>query len=80
MSREERPFIVLGFGSTHDALAAESLLKDVGVSVTPVPAPAEIGAKCGIALRLEPEDAERARTLLERADIPVTAQVTVRDV
>lgn len=80
MSREERPFIVLAFDSTHDALAAESLLKDLGVPVTPVPAPAEIGAKCGIALRFEPGDAERAKTFLTRAELLWSGEASVRDV
>lgn len=80
MGRELRDFVVLGFGSTHDALAAESLLKDLGMQVVPVPAPKESGSLCGIALRLEPGDVERARTLLGRADIDWTAEVQVRDV
>ncbi|HEY3316825.1 MAG TPA: DUF3343 domain-containing protein [Coriobacteriia bacterium] len=80
MSRERSEFVVLGFPSTHDALAAESLLKDLGVPVVPVPAPQEIGALCGIALRLVPGDVLRARELLERASIPIAAEVTVDDV
>ncbi len=80
MSRERSEFIVLGFLSTHDALAAESILKDLGVPVVPVPAPQGIGALCGIALRLVPGDALRARELLERASIPIAAEVTVDDV
>lgn len=80
MAREPRDFVVLGFGSTHDALAAESVLKDLGVQVVPVPAPKELGALCGIALRLEPGDVPRTRELLARASINWTAEVQVRDV
>jgi hypothetical protein len=68
--RPLRRFAVLGFTTTHTALAAEQLLKDLGIPATPIPAPKSIGgALCGIALRLEPADVERAETLLERADL-----------
>ncbi len=80
MAREPRDFTVFGFGSTHDALAAEALLKDLGVQVVPVPAPKELGALCGIGLRLEPSDVERARRLLTNASMNWTAEVQVRDV
>ena len=80
MARELREFVVLGFASTHDALAAEALLKDLGVPVVPVPAPKELGALCGIALRLEPADLERSRGLLSRASMNWTAEVRILDV
>jgi ribosomal protein L7Ae-like RNA K-turn-binding protein len=78
-AREKRAFTVLGFGSTHDAMAAEALLKDLGVPVVAVPAPKEIGALCGIALRLEQEDDVRAKKLLARAQIAWTQEATVQD-
>lgn len=69
-----RTYTVLGFATTHDALDAERLLMDLGVPVTPVPPPGELGrGLCGIALRLAPADAERALTLLGHAERrPVT--------
>ncbi len=69
--------VVLGFGTTHAALAAERLLLDIGVPVTPIPAPKDLGQLCGIALRLDPEDAPRAEEVLANADIPVRARRTV---
>ncbi len=80
MSREEREFAVFGFASTHDALAAEALLKDAGLAVVPVPAPHELGALCGIALRLPPSDAGRARDVLVSASIQPTGEVAMSDV
>jgi hypothetical protein len=77
--RKKRPFAVLGFGSTHDALDAERLLDDMGLEVVPIPTPKSIGALCGIALRLPFEESDRARTYLERAEIHVTAQVCIED-
>ena len=71
---------MFGFGTTHDALDAEALLLDLGIDVVPVPAPKVIGAKCGIALRLEVTDEERALEYLAGADIAVTALGKVKDV
>lgn len=79
-ARAPREFVVLGFGSTHDALAAEAVLKDMGVPVVPVPAPRELGTLCGIALRVPPADAQRAETLLVAASMSPTGRVVIDDV
>lgn len=80
MMREPREFTVLGFDTTHDALDAESLLEDMGIAVAPMPAPSALGTKCGIALRLERADGERAASYLENAGIVVTARAIIEDV
>ncbi len=80
MSREPRPFAVLGFASTHDALDAEALLLDLGIDVTPVPAPPTVSARCGIALRLELADEDRAGGYLEAAGIQIAARAVIEDV
>jgi hypothetical protein len=80
MSRQQRAFVVLGFGSTHDALDAEALLEDLGMEVTPIPAPPAISANCGIALRLEPSDLPRAETYLQRAGIAIRSRTEIHDV
>lgn len=79
MTRERRTFAVLGFVSTHEALDAETLLGDLGVEVVPIPAPAVIGAKCGIALRLEVADEERAAGYLQAAGIDVSHRGHIED-
>lgn len=79
MSRERRSFVVYGFESTHSALDGEALLDDLGIEVVPIPTPASLGALCGIALRVPPEDAERAETYLERAGFRWSAKVTIED-
>ena len=71
--------MVLGFGSTHDALDAEALLGDLGIEVTPIPAPKSIGALCGIALRLDPADESRATSYLEAAGIVVSGRSDIMD-
>jgi len=80
VSREPRPFVVFGFESTHLALDGEALLDDLGIDVVPIPTPASIGALCGIALRVPPQDADRAETYLERAGIRWSAKVAIEDV
>lgn len=77
--RETRTFEVLGFESTHDALDAEALLVDLGFAVTPIPAPPELSASCGIALRIEAQDSERVHLYLERAGITVARRGVIED-
>ena len=79
MSREPRRYLVVGFASTHDALDAEALLEDLGIAVTPIPAPKVLGSLCGIALRLEPADEERALRYLGGAGIVVSSSAQVDD-
>ncbi len=59
-ARDPRPFVVYTFETTHEALAAEKVIESAGLQVTPIPTPKKIAALCGIAMRVVPEDAERA--------------------
>jgi len=74
-----REFVVLGFGSTHDALDAEALLTDLGIDVVPIPTPKAIGALCGIALRLPRDDEVRAQDFLRNARIKVSGRTEICD-
>ncbi len=76
----KRPFIVFAFETTHDALEAESALKRQGVYVDPIPAPADISANCGIALRLEPAVEGEAESILQETGIGVSARLRIWDV
>jgi hypothetical protein len=80
MSRTPRQFAVFGFASTHDALDAEALLLDLGIEAVPIPAPKTLGGLCGIALRVEIADEERARAYLGDAGIGVDAAGHMSDV
>ena len=79
-NRQPRPFVALGFPSTHAALDAEALLLDLGIEVVPMPAPAVLGKMCGIALRLDPRDEQAALNYLERSGIEVAARADITDV
>lgn len=80
MTRNHRTFAVLGFASTHDALDAERILLDLGIDVVPVPAPKQVSANCGIALRLEIADTQRALNYLEAAGVSVASRGEIEDV
>lgn len=79
MSRELRRFIVYGFSSVHDALAAESALKQAGVAVTAIPSPRELGELCGVALRVGPEQATAAQAVFAAAGTPPRASAEIDD-
>jgi hypothetical protein len=79
VTRVLREFAVLGFESTHDALDAEILLGDLGIEVVPIPAPKTLSAHCGIALRVELEDGDRAVGYLDAAAIVVVARTRTED-
>lgn len=80
MTRQPRIFVAFGFESTHDALDAETLLGDLGIEVVPIPVPKTLGARCGIALRIEVADEERSAAYLDAAGIAVAAHVRMHDV
>ncbi len=78
--RAAQTFIVFGFGSTHHALDAEALLDDMGIEVVPIPTPASLGARCGIALRVPVGQAERARRYLDNAGTIPTSEAEITDI
>jgi hypothetical protein len=77
--RRTRVFGVFGFASTHDALDAEAALLRCGIEVVPIPAPKNIGALCGIALRIAPEQVDLARACLVRTGIDIAATSEIED-
>jgi len=76
---ETRTYTVFGFASTHQALDAEALFDDMGIDVVTIPTPAELGGLCGIALRVPPEQAERAERYLENVGIVPSAKLSIED-
>jgi hypothetical protein len=79
-SRQPRPFVVYGFASTHDALAAERALRDADVLVVPIPAPRTLGSLCGIAMRVEPDEVGRAEEALSGSGLQWSARSEMFDV
>lgn len=52
------------FAATGDSLAGEKKLLAGGISPAVMPLPDQLGAGCGICLRVRPEELERARAAL----------------
>lgn len=53
--RRRRPFAVITFASTEQALAAEALLHERSLPGRLIPIPTQITAGCGLAWKAEPE-------------------------
>ena len=56
-------YFLFTFDDTHDAIASQALLEDLGPVV--MPTLRSISASCGISLRLPPDRAESARLRME---------------
>ena len=78
--RDLRRFVVFGFATTHDALAAETALKEGDIEAVPIPTPKALGELCGIALRVEEPLAREARAALDSASVSVASETTIEDV
>lgn len=63
--------VILSFASTHAAMAAEDALRNAGLALQVVPVPAWVAADCGLALRLDSADADRATQELQNRSIRV---------
>jgi hypothetical protein len=61
--------VILTFPSTHQAMAAEDLLRDAGVRLQVIPAPPRPTRICGLALRLSASDAPEACRLLDLGSV-----------
>jgi hypothetical protein len=57
--------VLFAFDSTHMALWAEEVARDRHIPAEVVPAPAELEAKCGLALSTLPDRVEQLRAALE---------------
>lgn len=58
---------IITFRRTLDAIMGERKLLDAGIPVQVMPMPGALGPACGMALRLDAADIEKARALLHGA-------------
>jgi hypothetical protein len=65
LQRAEPGEFIFTFGNTRDAVEGEKKLLGAGLSPGVMPLPDQIGAGCGICLRVSPGDLEKARSVLE---------------
>ena len=77
--REKRIFAAILFSTTHNALAAEGALKAAGIDVVPIPAPPSSDFLCGLAMRVLPDQSDRAQAVLAEHDIEVRDIIKVED-
>lgn len=61
---------LMGFGSTHKALKAESIFKEAGLPFKLLPAPKSFEADCGLVISVEDDDFEKAKEILSGAGLP----------
>ncbi|MGL4253241.1 MAG: DUF3343 domain-containing protein [Fusobacteriaceae bacterium] len=62
-------FILLAADSTSQVIQSEVLLKDGEVPCRVIPLPSEIKASCGLSIKLQKEDLERALDILKAKNI-----------
>jgi hypothetical protein len=67
MNNESVDEFIFIFCSTHDAIMGERTLLIAGVDVKVMPVPGYLGSACGIALRINPKDTKKAKTLLDQS-------------
>jgi hypothetical protein len=72
---------VVLFHNTSSVMRAEKILKKSGIEIKLIPTPREFSSDCGLAIRFELPDQERARRLLEQAQVEIAGiQVTTQPV
>ncbi len=59
-------YCLVTFNNTHNALHAEKILGDEGLSILVVPTPREVSAGCGLSIRFFCEDLEAVKERLHR--------------
>ena len=62
--------MILTFDTTHHALWAEEIALARGFGVDVIPAPADSGAKCDLALEVLPEDGDALVQALRLEGVP----------
>ncbi len=67
--REKKPFLILSFSSTTQAMAVEKFCGERQLPGRLIPVPKEITAGCGLAWKAQPEQEETLTRALEEAGI-----------
>lgn len=67
--REKKPFLIITFSATADAMAMEKYCMEHQFPGRLIPIPREIHAGCGLAWKTEPDAAERFRQILSEAGV-----------
>ena len=62
---------VITFNSIHRVMKAEKILKREGVSITLVPTPRRISSDCGMVVRVDCGELDRAQKILKTSGLDV---------
>lgn len=62
---------VITFENTHTAMDGESVLKDKGIKVIIIPTPTYITKSCGISIRIDEQDYENVKKVIESKEINI---------
>lgn len=62
-------YTVVLFYSTSGAIRAEKLSKEAGLRVKLIPVPRHLSSDCGVCLRCESADIDKARSILDAARV-----------
>lgn len=73
--RAKRPYIVLSFHTTVEAMAWEKHCTQAGIPGRLIPLPRELSAGCGLAWRMLPEDWQLWRAKLDHTAFDAVATV-----
>jgi hypothetical protein len=73
MPDKNHAFGVILFHTSSAALRAEKILLKEGLLVKLIPTPREFSSDCGIALRLDQNQAKRAQEILESAHLGISS-------
>jgi len=69
MSAEQYAVILLQ--STSHALRGEKILKHAGIATKLIPVPRSLSSECGVCLRIQRKDSERARQAFGAVNLPI---------
>ena len=69
MSSEQ--YAVILMQATSHALRGETILKNAGITSKLIPVPRTLSSECGICLRVQRNDQERARQAFDAANLPI---------
>jgi len=75
--REKKPFLVITFSATADAMALEKYCLEHHLPGRLIPVPREIHAGCGLAWKTLPEEELRFKTVLSDAGVRCEAMKTL---
>ena len=73
--RTKRPYIVLSFHATVEAMAWEKYCTEMQIPGRLIPLPRELSAGCGLAWRMLPEDWQQWKAKLEGHAFDAVAMV-----